>query len=106
MIRYALEKGWHLATTGRPGPVWIDIPVNFQGCYIETDDLPGYDSAADDALLPPPVEDAVIRTVLDKIAKAKRPVFHAGYGIRLSGAYAVFRSVLEKLNLPVPRCPM
>ena len=100
-IRYALEKGWHLATTGRPGPVWIDIPVNFQGCYIETDDLPGYDPAEDDALLPPPVEDAVIRTVLDKIAKAKRPVFHPGYGIRLSGAYAVFRSVLEKLNIPV-----
>lgn len=32
-IRYALEKGWHLATTGRPGPVWIDIPVNYQGGY-------------------------------------------------------------------------
>ena len=36
-IRYVLEKAWHLATTGRPGPVWIDIPVNYQGSYIETD---------------------------------------------------------------------
>ena len=41
-IRYVLEKAWHLATTGRPGPVWIDIPVNYQGGYIETDSLPGY----------------------------------------------------------------
>ena len=100
-IRYHLERAFHLATTGRPGPVWIDIPVNYQGCLIETDALPGYDPAEDDALLPPPVEDAVIQTVLEKIATAKRPVFHAGYGIRLSGGYAAFRAVLEKLNIPV-----
>ena len=42
-IRYVLEKGWHLATTGRPGPVWIDIPVNYQGMYIDTDELESYD---------------------------------------------------------------
>lgn len=101
MIRWALEKGWHLATTGRPGPVWIDIPVNYQGGYIETDDLTGYDPTEDDALLPPPVDDAIIQTVLEKIKNAKRPVFHAGYGIRLSGGYEAFRSVAEKLNIPV-----
>lgn len=100
-IRYALEKGWHLATTGRPGPVWIDIPVNFQGGYIETDELEGYDSGEDDAKLPPRVTDQVISEVLDKIKKAQRPVFHAGYGIRLSGGYETFRSVAEKLNIPI-----
>lgn len=100
-IRYALERGWHLAVTGRPGPVWIDIPVNFQGTYIETDDLEGYDSAADDAALPPPVGKDVIETVLEKIRNAKRPVFHAGYGIRLSGGYEAFRRAVEKLNIPV-----
>ena len=100
-IRYALEKGWHLATTGRPGPVWIDIPVNYQGGYIETDDLRGYDPAEDDAKLPPAVSDDVIATVLEKIRNAKRPVFHAGYGIRLSGGYEAFRAVMEKLNIPV-----
>ena len=77
-IRYMLEKAWHLATTGRPGPVWIDIPVNYQGGYIAT-----------------------IQAVLEKIKAAKRPVFHAGYGIRLSGAYEAFRSVAEKLNIPI-----
>lgn len=100
-IRYALEKGWHLATTGRPGPVWIDIPVNYQGGFIETDDLPAYDPAEDDAKLPPVVSDDTIQLVLDKVKAAKRPVFHAGYGIRLSGGYEAFRSVAEKLNIPI-----
>lgn len=100
-IRYHLERAWHLATTGRPGPVWIDIPVNYQGGYIETDELEGYDPAEDDVHLPPAVEDATIQTVLEKIKNAKRPVFHAGYGIRLSGGYKAFRSVAEKLNIPI-----
>lgn len=100
-IRYALEKAWHLATTGRPGPVWIDIPVNFQGGYIEADELEGYDPAEDDKKLPPKVDDAIVQTILEKIKSAKRPVFHAGYGIRLSGAYEKFRLVAEKLNIPI-----
>ena len=100
-IRYALEKAWHLATTGRPGPVWIDIPVNFQGGYIETEELEGYDPTEDDALLPPPVDESIIEKVLEKIANAKRPVLHAGYGIRLSGGYEAFRRVADKLNIPV-----
>lgn len=100
-IRYHLEKAWHLATTGRPGPVWIDIPVNYQGGYIETEELEGYDSTEDDKLLPPAVETQTIQTVLEKIKNAKRPVFHAGYGIRLSGGYEAFRSVAEKLNIPI-----
>lgn len=100
-IRYALEKAWHLATTGRPGPVWIDIPVNFQGGYIETDELKGYDSSEDDQFLPPAVSDDTLALVIEKIRKAERPVLHAGYGIRLSGGYEIFRRVIEKLNIPV-----
>ncbi len=100
-IRYHLERAWHLAVTGRPGPVWVDIPVNFQGGYIETEELEGYDPAEDDAKLPPKVSEETVRQVLEKIRRAKRPVFHAGYGIRLSGGYEAFRSVLEKLNIPV-----
>ena len=100
-IRYVLEKAWHLATTGRPGPVWVDIPVNYQGMFIETDTLQGYCPDEDDALLPPAVDAATIETIIEKIKNAKRPVFHAGYGIRLSGAFDTFRKVLEKLNIPV-----
>ena len=100
-IRYALEKGWHLATTGRPGPVWIDIPVDFQGMQIETDELQGYDSNEYNSQLPCPVNAETIQIILEKIKNSKRPVFHAGYGIRLSGGYEVFRKVVELLNIPV-----
>lgn len=100
-IRYHLERAWHLAVTGRPGPVWIDIPVNYQGCFIETEELAGYNPAEDDAKLPPKVADETMEQVLAMIRQAKRPVFHAGYGIRLSGGYAAFRRVMEKLQIPV-----
>ncbi|MCR5102560.1 MAG: thiamine pyrophosphate-binding protein [Butyrivibrio sp.] len=103
-IRYALEKAWHLATTGRPGPVWVDIPVNFQGSIIETEELLPYDAESDDQYnenLPPEVSAEVIGQILDKIKNAKRPVFHAGNGIRLAGAYKEFREVAAKLGIPV-----
>ena len=100
-IRYALERGWHLATTGRPGPVWIDIPVNFQGMYIETYELEKYDPIEDDRKLPLTVLESTISEVINKIARAKRPVLHAGYGIRLAGAYSEFRELIEKLNMPI-----
>lgn len=99
-IRYALEKAWHLATTGRPGPSWIDIPVNFQGTIIETDNLIGYKPEEDDAL-PPPVDSDTILSIIEEIKKAERPVFYAGNGIRLSGGYDAFRKTIEKLGIPV-----
>ena len=100
-IRRALEKAWHLATTGRPGPVWVDIPVNFQGAFIETEGLRGYDPAEDDAALPPPADDATVDEVLDLIAAAQRPVIYAGGGVRLSGGFAAFRAMVERLGVPV-----
>lgn len=100
-IRYALEKGWHLATTGRPGPVWIDIPVNYQGCYIETDELQGYSPEEDDKQLPPKVSRETVKEIIELLRKAKRPVIYAGGGIRLSGGYDEFRKALDKLNVPV-----
>ncbi len=100
-IRYVLEKGYHLAVTGRPGPSWIDIPVNYQGCTVETDDLEGYDPAEDDRLLPQPVSKETVREVLEKVAHAQRPVLYAGNGIRLSGGYDEFRKAVQMLGIPV-----
>lgn len=97
-IRYMLEKAWYLATTGRPGPVWIDIPVNYQGCYIETDELEGY---VPDEELPPPVSRETVDAVLELIRTAQRPVIYAGGGIRLSGGYQEFRQAIEKLGVPI-----
>ncbi|MDE6990106.1 MAG: thiamine pyrophosphate-binding protein, partial [Lachnospiraceae bacterium] len=97
-IRYMLEKAWYLATTGRPGPVWIDIPVNYQGCYIETEELEGY---VPDEELPPPVSRETVDAVLELIRTAQRPVIYAGGGIRLSGGYHEFRQAIEKLGVPI-----
>lgn len=100
-IRYMLEKAWHLATTGRPGPVWLDIPVNFQGGYIETEELRGYDPAEDEGQLPPGVRDEEAADILSMIRAAQRPVIYAGGGIRLSGGYNAFRQMIESLGVPV-----
>ena len=100
-IRYMLEKAWFLMKAGRPGPVWLDIPVNYQGMTIETDGLRGYASEENAALLPPHVSDETADKILEKIAKAKRPVIYAGGGIRLSGGYKEFRLAAERLGVPV-----
>lgn len=100
-IKYVLEKAYHLATTGRPGPVWIDIPLNFQSAIIETDDLISYSPDENDTSLPPKLDSNTVNTVIEEIKKAKRPVLYAGYGIRLSNGYNVFRKLIEKLNIPV-----
>ena len=100
-IAYALEKSLYLATHGRPGPCWIDIPVNFQGCFIDTDDLIHFvpESEQDDRA--PLVGNEVIDTVIEKIKNAKRPVFYAGNGIRLAGAFDAFKTAVKRLNIPV-----
>lgn len=103
-IRYVLEKAYHLAMTGRRGPSWIDIPVNFQGCYIETENLCGYNPEEDNQAMPNPVSAETVREILNKIKQAKRPVLYAGNGIRLSEGYEQFRSVMEKLGIPVVTC--
>lgn len=103
-IRYALEKGFYLATTGRRGPVWIDIPVNYQGCMIETDELRGYNPEEDRAAAPIPVSRETVKEVIEKVRKAERPVLYAGNGIRLSEGYADFRKSVELLGIPVATC--
>lgn len=103
-IRYALEKAYHLAMTGRKGPSWVDIPVDFQGTYIEIDDLKGYDPCEDDKLLPKKPDQRMVHQVLELVRYAKRPVFYAGNGIRLSGGYEEFRELVEVLGIPVVTC--
>lgn len=103
-IRYTLEKAYYLATTGRRGPVWIDIPLNYQSCTIETDELKGYDPEEDALAAVVPIQREVVNQIIDKIQHARRPVLYAGNGIRLSEGYAAFREVLDKLNVPVVTC--
>ncbi|MBM7023988.1 thiamine pyrophosphate-binding protein [Treponema sp. Marseille-Q4523] len=100
-IAYVLEKALYLATHGRPGPVWLDIPLNIQGAIIETDNLRHYDPASASRESPPPLSENQIYRILAKIKEARRPVVFAGEGIRISGAYMQFLQLIDNLNIPV-----
>lgn len=101
-IRMCLEKAYSLATTGRPGPCWIDIPLDLQGKYIETDDLKGYDGPSDEVINPNLQE--LANKVISKFLTAKRPVLYAGNGIRLSDGVDLFHKLVKTLNIPVVTC--
>ncbi len=103
-IRYVLEKAYHTAMTGRRGPAWVDIPVNYQGMYIETEGLRAYEPEEDSCKAPAPVSEQLARELIEKIRGAKRPVFYAGNGIRLSGGHEAFQRVVEELGIPVVTC--
>lgn len=102
-IRYHFDRAVHLATTGRCGPVWLDIPLNVQAAMIDEDVLTGYDSAEDDA------EGGFDRTmvaqqleeVVERLKTAKSPVILAGSGIRTGGAFDLFQRVVARLGIPV-----
>ena len=100
-IKYCLHKAITMATNGRPGPCWLDIPLDVQGAYIETDELEDYTPAEYMDTLPLEIDDRTIDVIIGKIAESKRPVFYAGNGIRLSGAYQKFRELVPILNIPV-----
>lgn len=123
-VRYALEKCIYLSQTGRPGPCWLDIPVDIQGKFIETDELIGFDPAdfatggdgwekenahripadADTSkreAAVPPVDPQQVRTILEKIRASRRPIFYTGNGIRIAGAESLFLEVAHLLNIPV-----
>ncbi|MBO4391227.1 MAG: thiamine pyrophosphate-binding protein [Lachnospiraceae bacterium] len=104
-ISYCLEKALYVCKAGRPGPCWLDIPLNVQSAMIETDQLRHY---IPEIQAYEPVSgiltDDLVLTVLDKIKAAKRPVFYAGNGIRISGAYRSFMRLVERLGIPVVTC--
>ncbi len=100
-IRYHLEKALYLAAHGRPGPCWVDIPVDVQGSQIDPDQLQGFDPAKEMPPMDTSALDQSIALILEKIRAAKRPIIYAGSGIRLSGKYDVFLQMIEKLGVPV-----
>lgn len=100
-IRYHLERALYLASHGRPGPCWLDIPLNVQGAIIETEELEPYDCHEDSGEVPEKIPGEVIEKILDKVKNAKRPVLFAGHGIRLAGAYPQFQKLVNLLGIPV-----
>ena len=101
-IRYHLEKAAYLARSGRPGPVWIDIPLDVQAMPIDEHALRGFepeapvDAGTRDATLAAQARDVVLR-----LNRAERPLLFAGNGIRLSHAEDDFAALVERLGIPV-----
>jgi len=100
-IRYHLEKAIYLAVSGRPGPCWLDIPLNVQGAQIDPETLAGFDpSELNEPWLQTDLN-AAAAEILEIIATAKRPVVFAGGGVRLSGRHDAFIRLVDKLGIPV-----
>lgn len=100
-IRYHLERALHLALSGRPGPVWLDVPINVQGTLIDPAGLGSYDPTEDAPKWETPRVDDAAREVVARLTKAERPVIYAGTGIRLAEQYDRFLELAGRWGIPV-----
>jgi len=103
-IRYHLEKAWHYCTTGRPGPVWLDVPMNVQGAMVDPARLKGFQPETDAGLPATKTKGelaSLCEQVLDRLRTSERPVVMAGGGIRISDRHAEFLEFVERLGVPV-----
>ncbi|MCR9191803.1 MAG: thiamine pyrophosphate-binding protein [Gammaproteobacteria bacterium] len=100
-IKYHLQKALFLTQHGRPGPVWLDIPMNVQGSFIDPDTLRSFDPEKE-ALLEsvPQIDSAQLSTIYEILRTAKRPVILAGAGVHVSGTHEDFLQLIETLNIP------
>ena len=99
-IKYFLDKAVYLARSGRPGPTWIDLPMNVQHAEIDPKKLESFDpkELGEKQLT---VEKEVIKKTFEAIKKAKRPVMIVGAGIKLGRAKKDFFEFIEKLKAPI-----
>ena len=95
-VRYELEKAAHIAASGRPGAVWIDIPLDIQATDVDIDSLDSYVPEPDQIA----VSDEVTKEVISKFNDAERPAIILGNGVRLSHAADKARELVELLKIP------
>lgn len=100
-IAYHLERAWYLCQNGRPGPCWLDVPVDVQSSDVDPEKLKHYDSSEDMLAFDSATVSQQVADVLEHIARAKRPVVFAGSGVRIGGALDEFEHVIRALNIPV-----
>lgn len=94
-----VDEAWAAAVGGRPGPAWLDVPIDIQGARIEADPESAGNAIALPASKAPPA--GSVGAVLDALAAARRPVILAGTGVRIAGAIDAFREVVDLLGVPV-----
>lgn len=97
-ICYELEKAYYIATTGRKGPVLVDIPVDVQGMDIEPDKCRQYETEVE---MEYELDEDIIEKVKELLNSSERPVILVGGGVRQSGAARAVKSFAEKYDLPV-----
>ncbi|HQB43680.1 MAG TPA: thiamine pyrophosphate-binding protein, partial [Polyangiaceae bacterium] len=100
-ILYHLERALALATEGRPGPCWLDIPSDIQAASIDPSCLRRYDPAEDAPVWSRQGLESVCSEILHRLRTASRPVILAGTGIRLANAVQAFQRLVDKLRIPV-----
>lgn len=100
-IRWELEKALYLAMAGRPGPCWLDIPVDVQSLLIDPDNLPSWSSDMASPEGAPSEGEKMVSNVLEGLLAAERPVLLPGSGVRISGATDLFRKVANRLQIPI-----
>jgi acetolactate synthase-1/2/3 large subunit len=98
-IRSELERAFSEARDGRPGPVWLDLPLDVQGSEVDPSSLAGYDPPGKSSGGADVVEAAT--RVLREIAAARRPIFVLGAGIHASRSEELLERVLERLPVPI-----
>lgn len=100
-IRYEMEKALYLARSGRPGPVWVEFPLDVQGVQVDPERMEGFTPPPPDReAAGPPLAEQVARAIA-MLNEAERPVILAGNGIRLAGAMEEFLRTVERLRIPV-----
>ncbi len=100
LIAYHLDKAIFLAKHGRPGPVWLDIPLDVQGASVDPRKMQRFSGADFMGSNPAVPTDSEIQECLEAIKKADRPIVIAGQGIRLGKAINEFKAFVEKLQVP------
>lgn len=100
-IRFHLEKAIYLAKSGRPGPCWIDVPIDIQSSRIDPDLLVGYDASIDELAWDLSLIQQQCQEVISHIKTAQRPAIIAGGGVVIGGAIEIFEEVTHKLGIPV-----
>lgn len=111
-IRFELEKALWLAQSGRPGPTWVDIPIDVQGAPIDPATLRAFDPIVEgygkEFAIPSEYGrlqneslKAVAAEILERLKAAQRPAILVGMGVRLSGARDRFLELARRLSIPV-----
>ena len=98
-IKFVLEKAFYIANSGRPGPVWIDIPADIQATNIDIDKLKGYES--DQELEETALHEVKINEIAQKLLMSKRPIIHVGHGVKISNAEKKLIKFVTKHQIPV-----